>query len=184
MSLWRAEHRRGLGRRAHALPANHRLGCSAAMTPSPHGRLRRLPRHDFKRVASLSRPEISVNKLAAISSLTSFNAPAASSRRLGGKQEVALARRADNSCGGVGPDARYVSRSEDTERQDPIHAANEVPFLLTASELRDRKIKRRQKYNAQKAVTAKIGRRAGSPPRPGFGLRQGFTQPKGFYVSL
>jgi len=93
MSLWRAEHRRGLGRRAHALPANHRLGCSAAMTPSPHGRLRRLPRHDFKHVASLSRPEISVNKLAAISSLTSFNAPAASSRRLGGKQEVALARK-------------------------------------------------------------------------------------------
>jgi hypothetical protein len=70
---------------------------------------------------------------------------------LSGKQEVVLARWVDNNCGGVTPsDARYVSRSEDTERQDPINAANEVPFLITASELRDRKLKRRQKYNAQR----------------------------------
>jgi hypothetical protein len=70
---------------------------------------------------------------------------------LSGKQEVALARRVDNNCGGVTPsDARCLSRSEDTERQDPINAANEVPFLITASELRDRKLKRRQKYNAQR----------------------------------
>jgi hypothetical protein len=62
-------------------------------------------------------------------------------RKLSGKQEVALARRVNNNCGGVTPlDARYVSRSEDTERLNP---ANEVPFLVTASELRDRKIKRR-----------------------------------------
>lgn len=62
-----------------------------------------------------------------------------------------MARRVNNDCGAVGPlDARYVSRSEDPERQDPINAANEVPFLLTASELRDRKIKRRQKYNVQR----------------------------------
>ena len=66
-------------------------------------------------------------------------------RMLGGKQEVALATRVNNNCGGVTPlDARYVSRSEDTARQAPINPANEVPFLVTASELRDRKIKRRR----------------------------------------
>ena len=55
-----------------------------------------------------------------------------------------MARPVNNNCGGVTPlDARYISRSEDTERQDPFHPANEVPFLVTASELRDRKIKRR-----------------------------------------
>ena len=55
-----------------------------------------------------------------------------------------MARRVNSNCGGVALlDARYVSRSEDTARQDPINPANEVPFLVTASELRDRKIKRR-----------------------------------------
>ena len=59
-----------------------------------------------------------------------------------------MARRVNNNCGGVTPlDARYVSRSEDTERQDPINAANELPFLITASELRDRKTKRRRKQD-------------------------------------
>ena len=63
---------------------------------------------------------------------------------ISGNQEVALARRVDNICGDVTPlDARYVSRSEDTARQDSINPANEVPFLVTAGELPDRKIKRR-----------------------------------------
>jgi hypothetical protein len=100
-------------------------------------------RHDFKRVAANIFTDISARESAAISSLTSRNAPEASCRMLSGKQEVALARRVDNNCGGVTP--LDASRSEDAEPQDPINAANEVPFLITASELRDRKIKRRQK---------------------------------------
>jgi hypothetical protein len=68
-------------------------------------------------------------------------------RMLSGKQEVALARQVENNRGGVTP--LDASRSEDTERQERINAANEVPFLVSASELRDRKIKRRQKKNAQ-----------------------------------
>jgi hypothetical protein len=46
---------------------------------------------------------------------------------------------------------RHVSRSEDTDPKQEVdltNATNEMPFLLTASELRDRKIKRRKKYNA------------------------------------
>jgi hypothetical protein len=67
-------------------------------------------------------------------------------------QEVTLARRVDN---GITPlDFRDVSRSEDTDhpkrQADLIKAANEVPFLITASELRDRKNKRRQKHNANR----------------------------------
>jgi len=55
-----------------------------------------------------------------------------------------LTRRVNDNRGGVTPsNARYVSRSEDAERQGPINPANEVPFLVTASELRDRRIKRR-----------------------------------------
>jgi hypothetical protein len=64
-----------------------------------------------------------------------------------------LARRVGNYCGSITPlDGRYVSRSEDTDSKqqvDLINAAHEVPFLITASELRDRKIKRRRKHNAQ-----------------------------------
>jgi hypothetical protein len=96
-----------------------------------------------KRVAANIFMDISARESAAISSLMS---PSGSCRKrmLGGKQEVALATRVNNNSGGVTPlDARYVSRSEDTARQDPINPANEVPFLVTASELRDRKIKRR-----------------------------------------
>jgi hypothetical protein len=65
-----------------------------------------------------------------------------------GGREVAMARRVDNYYDGITPlDGRYVSRTEDTDhpkqQDDLINAANEVPFLITASELRDRKIKRR-----------------------------------------
>jgi hypothetical protein len=71
---------------------------------------------------------------------------------LGGKQEVTLARRAGNRYGGIAPlDFRDVSLSKDTDPKQQIdlnNAANEVPFLVTASELRDRKVKRRRKYNA------------------------------------
>jgi hypothetical protein len=76
---------------------------------------------------------------------------------LSGKQEVELARRVGNYYGGIAYyggivplDLRDVSLSKDTDpkQQADLHnAANEVPFLVTASELRDRKIKRR-KYNA------------------------------------
>jgi len=45
----------------------------------------------------------------------------------------------------------YVSGSEDTDPKQLINAANEVPFLVTESELRDRKIKRRPKENAPRS---------------------------------
>jgi hypothetical protein len=77
---------------------------------------------------------------------------------LGGKQEVALARRPGNRYGGIAYyggiaplDFRDVSLSKDTDPKQQIdlnNAANEVPFLVTASELRDRKVKRRRKHNA------------------------------------
>jgi hypothetical protein len=83
---------------------------------------------------------------------------------LGGKQEVALARRAGNRYGGIAYycgiaplDFRDVSLPKDTDPKQQIdlnNAANEEPFLVTASELRDRKVKRR-KYNAQKALKAR-----------------------------
>jgi hypothetical protein len=60
---------------------------------------------------------------------------------LSGKQEVTLDRKTPLA----------VSRSEDTDPKqqgDRNSSANEVPFLITASELRDRKIKRRKKHNA------------------------------------
>ena len=48
---------------------------------------------------------------------------------------------------------RHVLRSEDKDhpkqQDDLINAANEVPFLITASGLRDRKIKRRLKHHAR-----------------------------------
>jgi hypothetical protein len=55
--------------------------------------------------------------------------------------------------GGPAPlDGRNVSPSEDTDdpkrRIEVISAANEVPFLITARELRDRKVKRRRKHSA------------------------------------
>ena len=63
-----------------------------------------------------------------------------------------MTRRVDNYYCGITPlDGRYVLRSEDTDRKqqvDLINAANEVPFLITASELHDRKIKRRRKHIA------------------------------------
>jgi hypothetical protein len=80
---------------------------------------------------------------------------------LGGKQEVALARRVGNRYGGIAYyggiaplDFRDVSLSKDKDtgpkqQVDLNNAANEVPFLVTASELRGRKVKRRRrKYNA------------------------------------
>jgi hypothetical protein len=61
-----------------------------------------------------------------------------------------LARRIDNGITLL--DWRDVSRSEVTDHPkwqvDLIKAANEVPFLITASELRERKKKRRQKHSA------------------------------------
>jgi hypothetical protein len=74
-----------------------------------------------------------------------------------------LARRGDNCYGGIAYyggiaplDFRDVSPSKDTDPMQQVdlnNAANEVLFLVTASELRDRKVKRRRrKYNA----TAKI----------------------------
>ena len=69
------------------------------------------------------------------------------------KQEVTLARRVDNGITLL--DLRDVSRSEVTDhpkRQvDLIKDANEVPFLITASELRERKNKRRQKLNTNRS---------------------------------
>jgi hypothetical protein len=77
---------------------------------------------------------------------------------LSGKQQVALARRVGNCYGGIAYyggiaplDFRDVSLSKDTDPKQQVdlyNAANEVPFLVTASELRDRQIKRRRKYNA------------------------------------
>jgi hypothetical protein len=68
------------------------------------------------------------------------------------EQEVTLTKRVDNSITPL--DVRDVSRSGVTnnpKRQvDLIKAANEVPFLITASELRERKNKRRQKQNANR----------------------------------
>jgi hypothetical protein len=69
------------------------------------------------------------------------------------KQEVTLARRVDNGITLL--DLRDTSRSEVTDhpkRQvDLIRAANEVPFLITAGELRERKKKRRQQHNANRS---------------------------------
>jgi hypothetical protein len=71
---------------------------------------------------------------------------------LSGKQEVALARRVDNYFGWIAPlDFRDVSPSKDTDPKQQVdlnNVANEVPFLITETELRDRKMKRRQKHNA------------------------------------
>ena len=71
---------------------------------------------------------------------------------MAGKQELTMARRVGSYYGDITPlDSRYVSRSEDTDpkqQDDLINAANEVPFLITASELHDRKIKRRRKHIA------------------------------------
>jgi hypothetical protein len=72
-------------------------------------------------------------------------------------QEIALARRVGNRYGGIAYyrgiaplDFRDVSLSKDTDPKQQVdlnNAANEVPFLVTASELRDRKAKRRRKFN-------------------------------------
>jgi hypothetical protein len=80
--------------------------------------------------------------------------------KAGGRQEVTMTRRVDNYYCGITPldDGRYVLRSEDTDRKqqvDLINAANEVlPFIITASELRDRKNKRRQKRGAERLLKA------------------------------
>jgi hypothetical protein len=61
-----------------------------------------------------------------------------------------LAKRVDKGIALL--DLRDVLRSEVTDHPKPqvdsIKAANEVPFLITASELRERKKKRRPKHNA------------------------------------
>ena len=66
------------------------------------------------------------------------------------KQEVTLAKRVDKGITLL--DLRDVSRSEVTDHPkrwvDLTKAANEVPFLITASELQERKKKRRRKHNA------------------------------------
>jgi hypothetical protein len=79
---------------------------------------------------------------------------------LSGKQEVALARRVGNCYGGIAYyggiaplDFRDVSLSKDTDPKQQVdlnNATNEVPFLVTANELRDRQIKQRRKYNDQR----------------------------------
>jgi hypothetical protein len=79
---------------------------------------------------------------------------------LTGKQEVALAMRLGYCYGGIAYygeivplDFRDVSLSKNTDPKQQLdlnNAANEVPFLVTASELRDRQIKRRRKYNASR----------------------------------
>jgi hypothetical protein len=73
-----------------------------------------------------------------------------------------LARRGDTCYGGIAYyggiaplDFRDVSLSKDTDPMQQVdlnNAAYEVLFLVTASELRDRKVKRRRRNNA----TAKI----------------------------
>jgi hypothetical protein len=65
-----------------------------------------------------------------------------------------MARRVGNHYGGITPlDGRNDAlRSKDADhpkqQDDPINVKNEVPFLITASELQDRKNKRRRKRNA------------------------------------
>ena len=56
-------------------------------------------------------------------------------------QEVEMVRRGSAYYGGITPlDGHYVSRVEDREpKQQLIDGANEVPFLITSRELRDRK---------------------------------------------
>ena len=67
-------------------------------------------------------------------------------------QEVTMARRVDNYYCGITPlDGRYHPK----QQSDLINAANEVPFLITASGLHDRKIKRRRKHNAPEALKAR-----------------------------
>ena len=74
---------------------------------------------------------------------------------LSGRQEAALARRLRSCYGGIAHygeivplDFRDVLLSKDPKQQvDLNNAANEVPFLVMASELRDRKPKRRRKFN-------------------------------------
>jgi hypothetical protein len=62
-----------------------------------------------------------------------------------------MARRVGNHYGGIPPlDGALRSKDADHPKQqdDPINVKNEVPFLITASELQDRKNKRRRKINA------------------------------------
>jgi len=79
--------------------------------------------------------------------------------KAGGRQEVTMTRRVDNYYCGITPlDGRHVLRSEDTDhhkQQVLINAAKEVPLLITASELRDRKNKRRQKRGAERPLKAR-----------------------------
>ena len=78
-----------------------------------------------------------------------------------------MARRVDNYYGGIAPsDFRDVSPSKDTDPKQQVdlnNAANEVPFLITASELRDRKMKRRQEQNATGFSDPAISRLVGLP---------------------
>ena len=61
-----------------------------------------------------------------------------------------MVRRGSAYYGGITPlDGHYVSRVEDGEpKQRLIDGANEVPFLITARELRDRKRERRKNHSA------------------------------------
>ena len=62
-----------------------------------------------------------------------------------------MTRRVDNYYCGITPlDGRYVLRSEDTDRKQQV----DLPFLITASELRDRKNRRRQKRGAERPLKA------------------------------
>jgi hypothetical protein len=65
-----------------------------------------------------------------------------------------MTRRVDNYYCGITPlDGRYVLRSEDTDRKQQV----DLPFLITASELRDRKNKRRQKRGAERPLSVAAG---------------------------
>lgn len=68
-----------------------------------------------------------------------------------------MTRRVDNYYCGMTPlDGRYVLRSEDTDHpKQQVLTAKEVPFLITASELRDRKNKRRQNRGAERLLKAR-----------------------------
>jgi hypothetical protein len=73
---------------------------------------------------------------------------------LSGKQEVTMARRVGNHYGHIAPiGAHYVPQSEDTNNSkqqiDLVSVTKEVPFLITAGELQERKNQRRKKHNAK-----------------------------------
>jgi hypothetical protein len=59
-----------------------------------------------------------------------------------------MARPVGNNHGGITPLDVHRGADDPEHQVDLINAANEVPFLITASEMQNRKIKRRRKQNA------------------------------------